>query len=212
MIKKYQFFKESNNISNEFAKRLEIELTNVSESKWTEIWKSIPDDIMTNIKLVGTFGAGITGFFPIVDGLVRNMGLNSNVSEQSIVYITIASCMFIVMEENKNNDIKNSIKTLIEKLSKEEMELFPKVIECIRSLKTLFTEVISNIGKTLVSMIDMLSYTAYLILILNVINYLIGKYHFTLDNLPGNILSIIFGIGTGVIKTYLTDVVKKIKS
>jgi hypothetical protein len=86
-----------------------------------------------------------------------------------------------------------------------------KVITCFKSIGNIFKIIFRNTPYIISGFLDMLGYTAILLPSMNAISALIGEYHFNIDTLPANLLSVGLGIGTFLAKNGFNYLVNKLK-
>src|ERR1022692_1209341 len=83
-----------------------IDSTIINESdsnvNYREVEKKVLKDLKVNMSIVGTFGAGISALYPIVNSLVKNMELNIDLTLDKVVLLTIAAFSIIYLEEKKS--------------------------------------------------------------------------------------------------------------
>ena len=61
-------------------------------TSFQKVAKKVLSDLKLNVSLVLTFGAGIGACYPVVEKLMKNMGIDSfDLSTESIVLLTVCS-------------------------------------------------------------------------------------------------------------------------
>jgi len=191
-----------------------------SDDQYVSVQDKIISDLKLNFRLIGTFGAGITSFYPLVDAIMRNTPLEIEKTPEVIVMMTICAISIIYLEEKKFRDSKEEeiitkdSKSLLEELKMRGVGngVVKKLIKSLTSVKSIFYLFGKHLGAVVGGFIDMFAYTAMLMPILNGILYLIGKYDLNLETLPQNFLGLGVGIGTVIAKHGIIDLVKKIKN
>lgn len=224
MVKIYKIdeFVKYENITNDFILNLDINESKESEEdfkdKENKILKSIIKDLKLNFSLIGVFGAGIGAFYPIANSLMSKMSIE--ITDDVVVLATICAATIILLEESKIKNfekqrkiIKDS-KTLLEELKLRGVGngVIKKLITAFYSIKNIFSIIGKHIGAVIGGFTDMFAYTSILIPVMNAINFVIGKYEFTLDNIDDNFLGLSFGVGTVAAKYAIVDIINKIKS
>ncbi len=219
--------KRFNDIKNEelaleFIKALESSINESGENN--EDYRSVQDkiisDLKLNFRLIGTFGAGITAFYPIVDSIMKNTALEVERTPEVIVMMTICAISIIYLEEKKYRDseeeemITKDSKSLLEELKMRGVGngIIKKLIKSLTSIKPIFYLIGKHLGAVVGGFIDMFAYASMLIPVLNGILYLIGKYDLNIETLPQNFLGLGVGVGTVIAKHGIIDLVKRIKN
>lgn len=219
-VKRYDELFENELMTEYFIDNLDklIIESNTEDNK--NILNKIAKEYKLNFELISTFGFGITAFYPIIDNLIKNMSLNIDLDLNKIVLITVSSFTIIYLEENKKK-IKDSEEASIIKSSKSMLEelrmsgigngIIKKIINCIKSIKNIFSLILKYKGVIIKSIYDMFTYSALLLPILNGVAALTNKYDLNIDTLPGNFLSLGVGL-TGIIAKhgviYILDKIK----
>jgi hypothetical protein len=191
---------------------------NISDFK--KLYKGVISDLKLNFNLVATFGAGIAAFYPIVSELMTNMGQSIVLTKESIILSTICAISIIYLEEKKFKDpkkedeLRRDAKSLLEELKMSGIGngIIKKIVESLKSVKSIFFSVAKHLGAVTGGFMDMFGYTAMLIPIMNAVYYMIDKYDFTPETLVQNFVGLAIGVGTVVAKRGLSYLVNKIKS
>jgi hypothetical protein len=202
----FEFFKSMNELVME-------------DSNWKKIKDKIISDLNLNMKFVGTFGTGISAFYPIVDAIMKNTNIPVEKNPEIIVMMTITAFAIIYLEEKKfKNNKEEEIITKESKSLLEELKLrgvgngiIKKLIKCFKSIKNIFNIISKRTGAVVNGFIDMFAYTSLLIPIMNGILFLINKYEFDLDTIIQNFISLSVGIGTIVCRHGIIELIKRIK-
>ena len=204
-ILKYSDHNKSLQMAQDFLSIIGNDRINEADVKaYDSILKKTMDDLKINKDLILTFGTGMSAMFPLVEKLVANMSLNIDLNIQTVVLITIAGVTIAYIEEKKNIDIKK--KEILEKDAKSMLEelklrgvgngIIKKVVKCVDSISNLFRILLKNKKHVINGLFDMLAYAALATPVINAIFYMVGKYNMNLETLPGNFLSLGFGVTT----------------
>lgn len=189
------------------------------ESNWKDIANKIISDLKLNMKFVGTFGTGITAFYPIVDSIMKNTQISIDKTPEIIVMMTITAFTILYIEEKKSKDEKEEeILTKDSKSLLEELKLrgvgngiIKKLMASFKSIKNIFNTIVQKLGVVVGDFIDMFAYTSLLLPIMNGILFLINKYQFTLDTIVDNFIGLSVGVGTIVTKHVIVKLIQKLK-
>ena len=159
--------------------------------------------------------------YPIVMSLITNCSLNIDLNPEKIVLLTLTAFTIIYMEEKKGkisqeeeDKLRKGSKSMLEelKLSGIGNGIVKKVMACFNSIKSIFNLILKHLGKVATYLVDIFTYTSLFLPILNAILALVGKYHFNIDTLPGNFLSLGAGLGSLVAKHGISFIIDKIKN
>ena len=91
-IKNFNQYKNDLMILNDFLDNSESPINEIDSSSIKKIVDDILNDLGINLKFVSTFGFAISGFYPIIEGLMRNMKLTSvELTPNNIVMITLTA-------------------------------------------------------------------------------------------------------------------------
>lgn len=190
-------------------------------SSYEKVAKKVISDLKLNISLVVTFGAGIGALYPVVDGLMKNMNLDSfNLTTESIVLLTLASVAITYLEEKKCKSVKEEdeltkdSKSMLEELKMRGFGngIVKKLMKSLQSVKSIFSIIAKHLGAVIGGVVDMFAYTALLIPLLNGVMAVINKYELNLDTLPQNFLGLTVGIGTIIAKHGIVEILNRIKN
>lgn len=195
-----QFLEIIENISNNMINE------NLFDNKVIKkILIKLSSDIKFNIKLVGTFGAGIGFMIPIVKRLVENSKLSIELNEENIVLLCIAivSITYLEQTKNKTGEEINSEgeKSLVTRKDAQTMlselkirgignGIVRRFVKVFESITNFFKMIFKGTPYIVEGLIDMFAYTAIMVPCMNAIYTFIGKYDMTLDNISTNLLSI----------------------
>lgn len=221
-IQKYNDYNLQYEIANDFLESFD-KMVKESEggASYSKVAKKIISDLKLNTNLVFTFGAGIGALYPVVQGLMTNMNMDSfNLTQESIVLLTLASVTITYLEEKKfkspqeEEQLTKDSKSMLEELKMRGFGngIVKKLMKGIESIKNIFSLIGRHIGAVIGSVIDMFAYTALLIPILNGVMYVIGKYNLNLDTLPQNFIGLAIGVGTIIAKHGIVEIINRIKS
>lgn len=213
-----------------YSEQLAIEFIDALESSINESddvdndYKSVQDkvisDLKLNFRLIGTFGAGIGSFYPIVNAIMENTPLSIEKNPEVIVMMTIAAVSIIYLEEKKFRDekeeelITKDSKSLLEELKMRGVGngVIKKLIKSLAAVKPIFYLIGKYLGAVAGGFIDMFAYTSILIPIMNGVLFLIDKYDLNLETLPQNFIGLGVGVGTIIAKHGIVELVKRIKN
>lgn len=206
-------------LTNNFINSIQyIVESNTNKKEYNKVQKKIISDLKLNTRLIGTFGAGIGAFYPVVYSLMDNMGMKIELTEETIVLATICASTIIFLEEKKVKDDQEEILLADSKSMLEELKMkgvgngiIKKIVKSFKSIFNIFKIIFKHIGSVINGFVDMFSYTTMLIPIMNAINFIIDKYDFTPDTLIQNFISLGIGITTISAKHALIDILDKIK-
>lgn len=190
------------------------------ESTLKKISKKVLSDLNLNVSLALTFGSGITACYPVVEKLMKNMGVESFIlSQESICLLTITALTILYLEEKKSKSsteeqqLTSDAKSMLEELKMNGIGngIVKKVIKSLKSVKNIFDIIGKHIGAIVGGVIDMFAYTSLLIPIMNGLMAIIDKYELNLDTLPQNLLGLAAGVVTIIAKHGIVEVLKRIK-
>ena len=217
IVKKFLEYNLQNDMLTDFLNSFDSYITE-SESNdkdYKSALHKIVRDLKLNVNLISTFGFGIGAMCPIVENLMKNKNISSiDLSPQTIVLLTAAAISIIYIEEKKkDNKLTKDIKSMMEELKLKGVGngIVKKVINSIKSIKNIFFLIAKKVSHAINGVIDMFAYTAFLLPILNGVNFIIGKYDLNIDTLPDNFIGLSIGLGTIIAKYGIIDIVKRIK-
>jgi hypothetical protein len=184
---------------------------------YTKIEKKTLSDLKLNIGLVGTFGTGIKALYPIVEGMLTNMG-SIEITKETVVLSTICALTIIYLEEHKlsgeeEDELTKDSKSMLEELRMLGVGngIIKKIIKAFKSIMNIFNSIGKHLGAVVGGFMDMFAYTTLLIPIMNGIAFIIDKYNFTPDTIIQNFFGLAVGVGTIIAKHGLSEVINKIK-
>lgn len=207
-------------ITETFINSFSFTINESDEYGFKKVLKKVLSDLKLNTSLVLTFGTGIAACYPIVEKLMKNMGIESfNLSKESIVLLTICSLTIVYLEEKKFKSSKEEAilikdsKSMLEELKMKGIGngIVKKVIESFKSIKNIFSVIGKHIGAVIGGVVDMFAYTSILIPIMNGILSVINKYNLTLDTLPKNFLGLAAGVATIITKHSIIEILNSLK-
>lgn len=219
-IKKFEQYNKDLTILDDFLNNSYSKINETDQNSIKKIIKSISKDLNINLKFISTFGFAISGLYPIIEGLMKNMTIDSiEITPKSIVMISLSAIAVIYLEEKDSKlngeerlEMERETKSLLMelKLSGIGNGIIKKISESIKSIKNILNIILKHSGKAIESIIDMFSYTSLLIPVLNSITYIITKYKFTIDDLIYNLSGISMGLITIAVKQGVTEILKKL--
>ena len=219
-IQRYQEYENYDEMAYEFINSFDVIINeNSTDSNWKKVWNKLYKDLKLHMNLIATFGTGIGAFIPIVDKMMRNMNISTEFTYDKIILLTICSLTIIYLEEKKFKNQKEEEKlTLDSKSMLEELKMMgigngivKMVKKSFESVKNLFQVIGKHIGATIGGVIDMFSYTSFLLPVMNGIYFLIGKYDLTPETMTQNLIGLGVGLGTLIAKHGIIYIINKIK-
>jgi hypothetical protein len=220
-IQRFEEYNSMDSMAFNFINSFDKILLESDGNNYKKVQKKVVDDLKLNTKLIATFGSGIGALYPIVDSLMRNLGISSiEITNESIVLLTISSVTIAYLEERKfKSSEEEALLTKDSQSMLEELKmmgigngLVKKMIKCLESMKNIFSIIGKHLGNVANGIIDMFAYTTLLIPIMNGILSIVGKYELNLETLPQNFLGLAMGIGTIITKHGIISILNKIKS
>ena len=220
-IKRYNDYQDFDKMAYDFIDGLEsiIKESDTDDDNYKSIFRKFIKDLKLNFALIGTFGTGIGTFIPIVDKLMRNMNISTELNTEKIVLLTICSLTIIYLEEKKFKDEKeeqnliDDSKSMLEELKMMGLGngIVKIVIKALSSIKNIFNIIGKHVGAVVGGIIDMFAYTAILLPVLNGIQYIVGKYDLTPETLAQNLIGLAAGMGTIIAKHGIVYILNKLK-
>ena len=219
-IKKFEQYNKDLNIIDDFFDNTKSFVNEMDKNSIKQIIKSILNDLGINLKFVSTFGFAITGLYPIVESLMKNMNISSvELTPNNIVMITLAAVSVIFLEERESK-ISDKQKSQLEKETKSlltELKLngigngiVKQLVKSLKSIKNLVNIILKHGGKSIESIVDMFAYTSLLIPVLNGVNFIIDKYDLTMDSFIYNLSGIAMGVLTLIVKHGIKEILKRL--
>jgi hypothetical protein len=221
-IQRYTDYALQNEMADEFLNSFDKMIKESDGGKsYQKVAKKVISDLKLNVSLVATFGAGIGALYPVVQGLMENMNLDSfELTTESIVLLTLAAVTITYLEEKKfkspeeEDQLTKDSKSMLEELKMKGFGngIVKKLIKSLESVKNIFLIIGKHLGAVVGSIIDMFAYTSLLIPIMNGIMAIIHKYDLNLETLPQNFLGLAVGIGTVIAKHGIVEIINRIKN
>lgn len=183
-----------------------------------------------------TFGAGISSMIETVTNLVKNGNLNVPTDKISISLFIIAALSICVLEESRGNKVVCTsclgkscgycingyitktkatieIKSILEELQLRGIGngLVKILCKIFESIYDLFKTIVKQRTKLTNSILDMFSYTAISVPILNTVSILVNHYDLNMNTFMNSFASITLGIATLALKhgvNYIYNILK----
>lgn len=194
---------------NKFEPLLESKEASESEAKkYENISKKVMSELGLNLHLTATFGFGIGFFYPIVYNLVQNMNItNIEITDEMSVMLTM--CVFSILLKDNKKEIKKLLEEIRMNGTYGVAKKLVKGLECIKDIVLL---IFKNLGKGIITMVDMFSYSAIFVPCAVALNSIIKSKDLGLDDFINHFIT--FGIGTLTItaKHLLINLIDKLKS
>lgn len=220
-IKKYNDYFDNEQLAQEFIESFDniIKESDSNEEEYQSILKKFSKDLKFNFSLIATFGTGIGAFVPIVNKMISNMNISTEMNMEKVVLLTICSLAIIYLEEKKYKNSKeeeqliNDSKSMLEELKMMGIGngIVKMVVKAFKSIKNIFNLIGKHIGAVVGGVIDMFAYTSLMIPIMNGIQYLVGKYDLTPETLVQNLIGLAAGVGTIIAKHGVIHILNKLK-
>lgn len=219
-IKRYQDFYKYDEMAWSMINSFDTLIINESkENSFKYFQKKVIKDLNLNFKFLGTFGAGISAFYPIVDSLMTNLGKNIEITSEVVVLSTICAFTIIYLEEKKYRNEKeeqeliDNSKSILEELKMRGVGngIIKKLVKGLHSIKNIFSLIVRHLGYVLNGFIDMFAYTSLLLPVLNGILAVVNKYELNVDTLIHNFIGLSIGVGTIIAKHGIYLIASKLK-
>jgi len=218
-ILKFGEYKDWGQIAQDFLYDLEnqnVLESDQSDNNLNDTIKSIFGRLGFNLELVLTFGTGVKLMYPIVNNLITNLKLEIQPSHEDIVLlcITVISLMYLQNKKNppiSSDEIKNKLNPEIQMKFGNPRSIVNKLLECFKQIYLFINKFKNLFGIAMSNILDMFSYTAMLIPVMNAISSFCLKYELTPDNLLGNLLSLGIGISTISAQQFYNFIKNKVK-
>jgi hypothetical protein len=220
-IQRFEEYDSMESMAFNFINSFDKILLESDGPNYKKVQTKVVEDLKLNTKLIGTFGAGIGALYPIVDSLMRNLGISSmEITPESIVLLTISSVTIAYLEEKKfKSSEEEALLTKDSQSMLEELKmmgigngLVKKMIKGLESIKNIFSVIAKHLGTIVGGIIDMFAYTALLIPIMNGVLSIVGKYELNLETLCQNFFGLAIGVGTIIAKHGISSIINKIKN
>jgi len=221
-IQRYTDYTIQNEMAEEFLNSFD-KMVKESDggTSYEKVAKKVISDLKLNVSLVFTFGAGIGALYPVVQGLMENMNLDSFIlTPESIVLLTLSSLTISYLQEKKFKSAEEEDQLTIDSKSMlEELKMkgfgngiVKKLIKSLESVKNIFLIIGKQLGTVIGGIVDMFAYTSLLIPLLNGVMTIIHKYDLNLETLPQNFLGLAVGVGTIIAKHGIVEIINRIKN
>lgn len=221
-IQRYTDYTLQNEMAEEFLNSFDkMVKESDGDTSYQKVAKKVISDLKLNVSLVATFGAGIGALYPVVQGLMENMNLDSFIlTPESIVLLTLSSVTIAYLQEKKfksaeeEDQLTKDSKSMLEELKMKGFGngIVKKLIKSLESVKNIFLVIGKHIGAVIGSILDMFAYTSLLIPLLNGVMSIIHKYDLNLETLPQNFLGLAVGVGTIIAKHGIVEIINRIKN
>jgi hypothetical protein len=222
-IQRYTDYTLQNEMAEEFLNSFDkmVKESDGGTSSYQKVAKKVISDLKLNVSLVATFGAGIGALYPVVQGLMENMNLDSFIlTPESIVLLTLSSVTIAYLQEKKFKSAEEEDQLTIDSKSMlEELKMkgfgngiVKKLIKSLESVKNIFLIIGKHLGTVIGGIVDMFAYTSLLIPLLNGVMTIIHKYDLNLETLPQNFLGLAVGVGTIIAKHGIVEIINRIKN
>jgi len=109
---------------------------------------------------------------------------------------------------------KSDAKTILEELKLRGIGngIIQKLVACFKSIGKFLKMLFRNSTYIVNGLMDMLGYAAILVPTMNAISAIVGEYSLDFKTLPGNLLSLGFGVTTFVAKNAFVSILNKLKN
>ena len=220
-IKRYQEYSSDYDMTLEFINSFDLMIKENESSggDWKSIMKKFKNDLKLHLELILIFGAGIGTFVPVVQKMMQNMNISTEITFDKAVLLTICSLTIIYLEERKFKNSKEEEQLISDSKSMlEELKMMglgngivKLVIKSFEAIKNLFNIIGRHIGAAVGGVVDMFAYTSFLLPVMNGIYYLIGQYELTPETIVQNLIGLGSGIITLIAKHGIGYILNKIK-
>ena len=220
-IKRYQEYSSDYDMTLEFINSFDLMIKENESSggDWKSIMKKFKNDLKLHLELILTFGAGIGTFVPVVQKMMQNMNISTEITFDKAVLLTICSLTIIYVEERKFKNSKEEEQLISDSKSMlEELKMMglgngivKLVIKSFEAIKNIFNIIGRHIGASVGGVVDMFAYTSFLLPVMNGIYYLIGQYELTPETIVQNLIGLGSGIITLIAKHGIGYILNKIK-
>ena len=179
-------------------------LEGVDLSKFKPVWNKIKADLGNTFKFIGSYGAAMGIFFPVVNRLVATSEFKVDLTPTNIALATLAT-VSIMLDYNKSK-----LSEIWELLSDGKWkDVVDKLVKCFSNIYWVAKEAAQQVGYALKTFMDMLGFVATSVPTLQIILDLATKNQFTLSGAQGTSLAIGSMLIAG--KTLVDTVVDKLK-
>lgn len=218
-IHRYQDFSKYDDMSWDMINSMDTLIKESDETNFKKIQNKLVSDLRLNFRFIGTFGAGIAAFYPIVESLMKNLGQNIEVTPEVVVLSSICALTIIYLEEKKfrdeqeEQDLIDGSKSMLEELKMRGVGngIIKKLVKAYKSISSIFNIIGRQTGAVINGFVDMFAYTSLLIPVMNGILFVINKYELNIDTLIQNFIGLSIGVGTIIAKHGISLIISKIK-
>lgn len=195
------------------------EASNKYKAELETFKKKYKDSLKINTKMILLFSTSITAFSPIVEAIIKNTNILSNVaSPQTVLMLSLASIIIVYDDVKNNNDEHKTLMDMLHSIF-EELQLngigqgiVKKIVRVLKMIMHIFNVVGKRIHIIISNLIEMFAYTALMFPIMNSILYIIDKYTFNIDTTIFNLKSLIIGCATLAGKYLTKSIIDAIKA
>ncbi len=211
-----------NDISEKIKNTINQSSLNVKKLKdnLVELFKDTKIDIENQFKFLLTWGAGIGGFMGPVEKFINNEFPDLTEREVTLILIAVISTLFFesqkISKRNKTKkteelDAQKEISNMISEL-KIESE-YEKTLEKSKKLRDTFKNFIESVGGTTVGMLNMLTYSFILPLIIQIYDFVRSGVEIDSENFIRRMLTFVTVTGTTkIIEKILKGIINRFKS
>jgi hypothetical protein len=109
---------------------------------------------------------------------------------------------------------KDDARTILEELKLRGIGngIVKKLVSALHAIKNLFKTIFKNTPYVISSFMEMFAYASILIPTMNAISAMVGKYHFTMENLASNFLSLGIGVTTFLARSGYNYLMTRLKN
>jgi hypothetical protein len=161
------------------------------------------------------FAPAVKGLYPIIETLITEMELPTEISKSSIVYLTI--CLIGILL----NEPKSKYKDLIIKLKDEKLyHLIKPLMTSMKGMKNIFEFIASKLTKVISSFSEMFAYTALFVPFAMIFNEIGQEPETSLTSIltaisndgVGKVLTTSVGVTMFALKHFMDDIINKLKT
>jgi hypothetical protein len=218
-IHRYQDFSKYDDMSWDMINHMDTLIKESDETNFKKIQNKVISDLRLNFRFIGTFGAGIGAFYPIVESLMKNLGQNMEITPEVAVLSSICALTIVYLEEKKFKDEKEEqdligdSKSMLEELKMRGVGngIIKKLVKSFKSILSIFQVIGRHLGAIINGFIDMFAYTSLLIPVMNGILSVINKYDLNVETLTQNFIGLSVGVGTIIAKHGISLIASKLK-
>lgn len=185
----------------------------VSFQSWMKIMKRIMVDQKLNLYAFLSFGLTVNALFPMVQSIIQKLSLKP-ITTTDIVILSIAAVSVLIHE---SKDDVNKLMVLVRE--KDLINPLNKLIEYLKSIFNILKILVSKMGKTFNTMVDMLAYTTIAVPFILTIGELVNINGIGIFDMfshikyvDGKIISLLIGASAEGIKHIIYDIINRLKS